>query len=430
MAGSLGYLLIPAIGDTTGLTFGSGSDVASAADAEGGSMLLSQATVAARPAYTTATPLDGHAALSLSFAGASQLTQASGGPTGANVPHYCWGIFSHGSGNTYCGVQRFGASGTTAINSFLGDNGASIWAGRGDNGAPVVADDASVHLVEKYFDGTNVWICRDGSVALAPTADSGYNIASAQFGLGGGYSGTADALVYAAGWGQGAGAISPIGHAARQLLGQWARRTFPSLTLNRATRKFGDSQTAGNGPVTPWPQRLVPLSLLTNTWAIDYAGATAGYKTTDVLAGTPYLTTSGRWAASGLRTQNVAVVWLGTNDIYLAGSGTGIGAATWANLQTICSELKADGHTVIIVTCMDRQQVGTPAWYATERTTLNNAIRSGYAAVADVLFDVAAMTEFSDSTNTTYFQADYCHLSQTGHDLFATRMAAVLNGFG
>lgn len=384
-----------------------GASVVDISDADGGAMSLVSAT-ASRP--TVGPSLDGRSGIALSHVSGSMLTSQVGGIVGECVPHWMWALCSHSLVNTYCGVTRMGPAGPAAVNSYLGCNGPTMWGGRGGNGAPAWGTDSGVHLMEKWYDGVSSYVARDGEM-VAGAVDVGYAFTSAEVGIGGGYGGTADSVVWAAGWGLGDAYSRRRADVAR-----WVRSVFPSMELPPRVVCSGDSQTAGNGPVYPWPQRLAVSSLV-----IDVRAAYPSWTCADVLSCPGYAAQVSA-GASGLRRADVAVVWVGTNTLYFGGSAD----MAWAGVDQICRGYESSGRRVLVLTCLDRKQQGTPTSYEPARLDLNRRIMASVSATRSIV-DVASMPEFADSANAQWFQADAVHLSQAGHDLLARRIASRLS---
>lgn len=400
ISGAIGYVVAGVRMSTDG------ASVVDISDADGGALSLTS-TLATRP--STGATLDGRVGIALSRAAGSMLTSQVGGVAGECVPHWMWALCSHSLADTYCGVMRMGPSGPSAVNSYLGCNGPTMWGGRGGNGAPAWGTDTGVHLLEKWYDGTSSYIARDGEV-VSSVGDVGYVFASAEVGLGGGYGGTADSVVWAAGWGL--GDAYPRGRAA---VARWVRTHFPSTALTMRVASAGDSHTAGNGPVYPWPQRLSVPGLV-----VDVRAAYPSWTCADVLSCPGYASQVSA-GASGLRSADVAVVWAGTNTLYFGGSAD----SAWAGVDQICRGYESSGRHVFVLTCLDRKQQGTPGSYEPARLDLNGRIRASASATRSIV-DVALMPEFADSANAQWFQADAVHLSQAGHDLLARRISSRL----
>lgn len=100
-------------------------------------------------------------------------------------------------------------------------------------------------------------------------------------------------------------------------------------------------------------------------------------------------------------------LWLGTNDI---NSGARTGLQTAANLKAYSDTVRAGGGKVIVYTLQDFPN------NEAERLACNAQIAVD-AASYDAIVDLAAITELSDCTNTTYFTSDQVHLKDAGYAL-------------
>lgn len=117
----------------------------------------------------------------------------------------------------------------------------------------------------------------------------------------------------------------------------------------------------------------------------------------------------------GVWSGHTVIVWGGTND--LAGGATA--ETTYTNLASHVNGLMAAGFRVIVLTMVKR---GTNAALETKRQAYNGYI-TGTAGWT--VYDVGAMAEFSDATNTTYYQADQIHLTALSYGLIATGLAGM-----
>ncbi|HEV8061459.1 MAG TPA: SGNH/GDSL hydrolase family protein [Gemmataceae bacterium] len=116
-------------------------------------------------------------------------------------------------------------------------------------------------------------------------------------------------------------------------------------------------------------------------------------------------------------------VWAGTNDIDF---GSKSGATAYANLVTICQELRAKGAgPIVVITMLPRGSADE-----TQRQILNNALRSNWTTFADGLADVETMASgmgaAGANSNTTWYNADAIHPNDTGHALLYTLISGVL----
>lgn len=100
-------------------------------------------------------------------------------------------------------------------------------------------------------------------------------------------------------------------------------------------------------------------------------------------------------------------LWMGTNDI---NGGTKTGLQTAASLKAYSDTLRAGGAKVIVYTLQDFPN------NEAERLACNAQIATDSASY-DAIVDLAAITELSDCTNTTYFTSDQVHLMDAGYAL-------------
>lgn len=127
-------------------------------------------------------------------------------------------------------------------------------------------------------------------------------------------------------------------------------------------------------------------------------------------------------------TQNIVIVWEGTNDLKQGATA----AAAYANLVAYCQARQAAGWTVIILTILPRSGVGTPPTFNADRATINTNIRNNYATFAAAVADVAANTDIGedgDSDNPLYY-SDGTHMTTAGYNIVAGIVAATVNGLG
>jgi lysophospholipase L1-like esterase len=127
------------------------------------------------------------------------------------------------------------------------------------------------------------------------------------------------------------------------------------------------------------------------------------------------------WIDTAL-TQCVVVYWEGTNSC-LAKTGANSWADTALSLQGLAT---AGAPTILVANVIDRQQSGIPADFATRRSDYNTALLANFATYADGMIDLASVANLSDSTNTTYFNADKVHLTAAGYQEVATAVDTAL----
>ena len=186
---------------------------------------------------------------------------------------------------------------------------------------------------------------------------------------------------------------------------------------------IGDSLTVGHGASTPYP-----ASLTIPTWN--------GYTLTQHNLGVNSYTVAIHWNEAHSRINplysqraalNIAVVWLGTNDVTLGGLTP---AQTYNQLRAFCGFLKRQGWTVIIGSMISRQNATADGY----KNALNPLLAANWAKFADgyaaMPSTISADGAFAD---TTYFQGDTIHLNNTGLQeaaaAFDSVIDTVVNGF-
>lgn len=158
-----------------------------------------------------------------------------------------------------------------------------------------------------------------------------------------------------------------------------------------------------------WPEDA--NFVLASAWEVANAGV-SGYKTYDM-----YNNSTGIYLPlyDPSATRNTIVLFGGANNLGLSGE---------AFERTLCIQAHGEGFSCVIVTALD--QTGEDA----EKNIFNNAIRSDWQKWADGFIDLAANPNLGAdgaSTNSTYFQADGVHPTQTGTDLIATIISRGIN---
>lgn len=126
---------------------------------------------------------------------------------------------------------------------------------------------------------------------------------------------------------------------------------------------------------------------------------------------------------------NIAMIWLGTNDIATAPVTTA--AATWTRIQTLAAAAKAKGFKTCVGTSISR---GLPAGTDTNLTALNGLITAGWSAAGiNCLVNFASDPNLAPNgtnyANLTYYNADQVHLNEAGKQLAAAVAQAALNTY-
>ena len=132
-------------------------------------------------------------------------------------------------------------------------------------------------------------------------------------------------------------------------------------------------------------------------------------------------------------TRNILVGWEIINDIASGSTGT----QAYDNYKTYGAARIAAGWTLILIDCIDGQPTSgswTQPQIETQRAACNAALAADFSVAtanpyiwlpgagvtyATMLFRASAMSQFSDATNTTYYQSDKLHLTTAGQLLIA-----------
>lgn len=118
--------------------------------------------------------------------------------------------------------------------------------------------------------------------------------------------------------------------------------------------------------------------------------------------------------------RNIAVLWAGTNDIYL---DPGLDASNLhESIRNWCSGRRAAGFQVIVCTITPRSEFGTPRSFEENRQALNEMIRMHYFEYADGLADIAKdprIGDAGDELDTAYYY-DRVHMTKSGYSIVAS----------
>lgn len=144
---------------------------------------------------------------------------------------------------------------------------------------------------------------------------------------------------------------------------------------------------------------------------------------------TPFLHGTGRG--------QMVIIWELTNSIF---NTSKTAAQTYADLVAYCAWLKLNwpNVTTCVVTAISRTGA-----FDSIRTACNTLVLAGTTAVSgsanlytkggvdniDAVFDAASVTNLTDNTNTTYFNADGIHLTDTGQGVMATAGQVMFSWF-
>lgn len=176
----------------------------------------------------------------------------------------------------------------------------------------------------------------------------------------------------------------------------------------------GDSLTASaTGGGTNYPIHLSPklsATIMANV-------ATAGEATADVISQASAQVD----AIFKAGITNILLPWVGTNDLTLTSD---TGDVIYGRYSAYCAARRTAGYKVVAFTLLPRLGLSGPQ--QTALTLFNTSVRANWATFADVLHDVAAISQFSDASNATYY-ADGLHLTDAGREINATAIASLLH---
>jgi len=196
----------------------------------------------------------------------------------------------------------------------------------------------------------------------------------------------------------------------------------------------GDSITQGVRSVTP---NLRWSTLVREAWGntVDFANIALSGQGIGTFAG-PTATSSmldGDPAKLAIpvfnvrnRRRKVLVVFAGTNDLALGRTA----AQLKADIATYCTARKAEGWKVVLVTIIDRQDLGGgQAAFDADRDDLNDFIINDTSSYADAVVDLtveSALNDVGAALNATNYLDDFVHLSATGESLVSGYIRTVL----
>ncbi len=420
--------------------------VSSLADSKAGTgVVWTQATAGLRPVYT-ASGTGGKPCLSTANAAPTNLYCATGGISG-NADHEIWAIAEMTPNPATVGsMVGLGSTGASSIIGTWLNGVTAIWAGgvaaSGSGALPSGAGDTNIHVYRKEWRGNgdglgtglgNLWV--DGQflagvngAKLALTAGSGC------FLYGGGHQ-IADANLYLTEFIAGNLTRGPGQEA--WLMDQYMLLKNPAVARTVYVGCIGDSWVKPASGLTTgqmWPT-LLPTDLagspynIVNPLAGNFGGA--GTTSSQVLS-TALSSTTDYW--SPIWQKRVIACLYGTNDCGNlvtngnpsgAGSPSVIAATVLANDAAIYAALVTAGYATKMILCTIPARAD--ASWNSNKETCRLLINTGRRAMAGItLVDLAARTEFSDATNTTYYNADLIHPTATGAALVGTLVAAAV----
>lgn len=256
---------------------------------------------------------------------------------------------------------------------------------------------------------------------------------------GGAYNGTAPFLINA--WDQ---PVSNFNNMRICKVGCWGRfltdaelttlwnagqgNTYPfSSSLPDVTKKLlvfeGDSLTVGNGSTgygNDYPNHMLKDIYGATPWvnAIWFNVAENGDTAAEVLLDDAQVP-----PVNVACSKNIAVLWIGTNDL----AASVAPATIEANINTWCTRRKLAGYQVVVLTVTPRQYVGDPPGLEADRLALNALILANYAAYADAMVDVGGNPLLANPLDATVY-TDGLHMTNLGYSYVAAQVQPVVTG--
>jgi hypothetical protein len=198
----------------------------------------------------------------------------------------------------------------------------------------------------------------------------------------------------------------------------YVNATYGSASARRTLIATGNALTSGYVLPTiadlSWPSQMSDIMRSdVRIYNIGFEGQdTNGMVTSAPTYGTPLCGQTGR---------DVAFIWEGTDDLLTYDAATSYG-----HMMTLAGLYRAAGCSPIIGTTI-KAKLLTDNSRETIRTSYNSLLlaQGTYPVV-----DLAPLSQFSDTTNTTYFASDGTHLSAVGAGVVAHAVAAAIGDFG
>lgn len=209
----------------------------------------------------------------------------------------------------------------------------------------------------------------------------------------------------------------------RYLTAKWNMYAKPLFVCAGNSLTSGQGSTGGTSQAlsasgTNYPSRL--LAAIGSTYDVR-TSSFGGRKLDNMIAED---TDFADMMTAGPGQRRVVLAWEITNQLNTGSSKE----TTLALLQQYCLARKAAGFNVLVGTCLNRGDGG--ANFNADRQWINTQILAGYTAYADGVVDFAAVSQLSDYTNTTYFNADTIHLTDAGYQIVSDTVTAKLTALG
>lgn len=175
----------------------------------------------------------------------------------------------------------------------------------------------------------------------------------------------------------------------------------------------GDSLTAGTGLGSASTERfsaLVADALVADgqTWTTNNI-STASDTLTDMEGDVATELTP----LYNVANTNLLILWGGTNDLHAGDDGETV----YNRLRTYVEDRVSEGWEVWVLSCIARDSA--TAGYETERLDFNARLRATWVEFADGFIDLAALPEFQDFDDLTYYQNDGIHITAAGQEIVA-----------
>lgn len=197
----------------------------------------------------------------------------------------------------------------------------------------------------------------------------------------------------------------------------YTNTTYGSTTMRRAIIAEGNSLTDGvqlTAGQEPWPSTMVDsMNPNVRMYNVGFSGET----TATMITASPVHVIP----LCNQTTHDTAFLWEGTNDITVTHDGT----VSYNNMMTLAGLFKAAGCVPIIGTTIKAVQLA--GGDETQRVVQNNLL---LAQKDYIIVDLAALSQFSNTSDATYYQADGTHLKPAGQAVVAANVLTAMNDYG
>lgn len=127
-----------------------------------------------------------------------------------------------------------------------------------------------------------------------------------------------------------------------------------------------------------------------------------------------------------IQPNDIVIFWELVNDLRVTDDAT----IAYNNAVAYCDLIRNAGAKCVLLTCIATNFSGNPPDMDTIRQTLNTNLRNNASSICDLLVDTASISEFdtvADTANTTYYNADLVHLTDTGYNLIGTNVYSTIS---